>query len=267
MEQEYKRFSEEQEKPVVGKKEIYEHLRALDSNLDRPQHIIICGGAAVVAKYGIHRYTDDIDILDADFNVEAFNELVKKTLNSTSPMIFNDAAKIYINELTADFRNRLIPSDEEYKHLKVDFISKADLISMKLLALRDDDMKDIVELNIKKDDLPVIYSNIMNYAKVSSACVDNIMTNEHIVNNFKVVKALNVLERLGASNPSKAVGDVESLLDLIKFYEKSTGKLPSFSDVEKWQNDILHNVKIKDIADGINSRNIVDVSDDERVSL
>lgn len=139
MEQEYKRFSEEQEKPAVGKKEIYEHLNALDRNLDRPQHIIICGGAAVVAKYGIRRHTDDIDILDADFNVESFNELVKRTLNNPSPMVFNDAAKVYINELTADFRNRLIPSDEKYKHLKVDFISKADGINNKNTTSPSDD--------------------------------------------------------------------------------------------------------------------------------
>jgi hypothetical protein len=197
--------------------------------------------------------------------------LVNETLKGFPSMIINDAAKIYVNELTPNFRERLVPSDEKYNYLKVDFICKADLLSMKLLALRDEDMEDIIKLGIKKDDLPIIYSNILNYAKISSACIDETMMNAHIISNFKVARALNALSNLGVPNPPppENIDKIKTLLDLILFHEVNTGKMPEFSDVKEWQKELLHKTQPSEIAKRIKKEIRIsnNISDDGDFSL
>jgi hypothetical protein len=248
----------------LSRSEIVRILQEWDKTLDRPYHIVICGGAAAIVKYGVDRSTGDIDILDEDFDVETFNKSIEEVFKNTDLPLstINIDSRNYINSLTPNFRNRLEPSNEKYENLKVDYICKADLLSMKLLALRTEkdrgvefdgktDLHDIIKLNVEKKDLPVIYSNIINYANQFSAHTEKHTMNAHIINNFQANRALNTLEDLGFKNPSKNASDVKSLLDLIQFYEKNTGKQPFYPDIENWQKSILLKTNPADIAERI----------------
>jgi len=258
----------------LSKKEIVRILQEWDKTLDRPCHVVICGGAAAIVKYGVDRSTGDIDVLEKDFDAETFNRSIEKVFRDTKLPLstINIDSKNYIDGLTPNFRNRLEPSNEKYENLKVDYICKADLLSMKLLALRTRrdrgvesdgkiDLYDIKKLNVEEKDLPVIYSNITNYANQFSANTETHIINTHIINNFQACRALNTLEDLGFKKPPKIAEDVKSLLDLIQYYEKNTGKQPLYPDVEKWQKSILLKTSPADIAEQLCKEK--DVSEDK----
>jgi hypothetical protein len=157
----------------LDKETIISLLEKLDQRVEEPYDIIICGGAAAITKYNVERYTDDIDFFEVSPESMSFRNLISDVLadNNFELETINSGARAYIDYLSPNYRNRLIPSDVEFKNLRVSFISKADLVSMKICALREIDIHDVNVLGIMDEDLSIINENLTYLAERDPAQV------------------------------------------------------------------------------------------------
>jgi hypothetical protein len=154
--------------------EIVSLLQDLDRNIAEPCRIIICGGAAAIVGYGMKRLTGDIDILEPCPKSESFYKGVKDLSEShgLDPKWINDGIKGFVDCLSQDYQERLIPLSSGFVNLEVFIISKPDFITMKICAWREADKQDVTAIGISKEDLPIIHANL--------AYVLNIARTEHI---------------------------------------------------------------------------------------
>jgi hypothetical protein len=214
-------------------------LKELDRSIAEPCRIIICGGAAAIVGYGMKRFTGDIDILEPQPKSESFYKAVKdlSKIHGLDPKWINDGVKGFLDDLSPDFRKRLIPLSEGFKNLDVLIISKPDLITMKVCAWREADKGDIETLGISQADLTIINSNLAYVAKHSPD---------------RAHKAQLVLSELGVRElriiqPE----DVTSLAELIQYYRQHEKKEASIEEIRKWKSEIGQGTKLSFLAKSI----------------
>lgn len=113
-------------------------LRALAAKLTRPTRLIIGGGGAMILAHHFPLATTDIDgIPGAGMTAEELDPLIKevaKDLN-LSPDWLNPYYVTFTHVLPSDYSSRLILVLEA-SHLKVEALSKEDLLIMKCFAGR-----------------------------------------------------------------------------------------------------------------------------------
>jgi hypothetical protein len=217
-------------------KEIIRLLHELDDYIDEPCKIIICGGAAIIAGFGVERTTGDIDALVVDPKNKSFFESVKQVAenNDLKHDWINDGAKGYIDNLQPSYIRRLIPVNENFKNLHAFFISKADLITMKICAWRELDKKDIDDLGVNQKDLKIINENIEHLSKFDSS---------------KAYKAQLVLSELNLSpKRSFKATEVKTLTELAQFYMQQKNKEPTMVQIVSWKDQVNKGTPIKEIA-------------------
>lgn len=221
-------------------------LKDLDRSIAEPCRIVICGGAAAIVGYGIKRITGDIDILEPFPKSESFYKAVKDLSKSQNldPRWINDGVKGFLDDLSPDYRNRLIPLSEGFENLEVFIISKPDLITMKICAWREADKEDIGALGISKEDLTVINANLAYVAKHSPD---------------RAHKAQLVLSELGIQEVQSLKSDeVTSLAELIQYYRQHEKKEASIEEIRKWKNEIGKGVKPSSLASSISENKQMD---------
>jgi hypothetical protein len=228
---------------VLNESKILYLLRDLDKRLDQPCSIVICGGAAAIVAHGLKRFTGDIDIFEPNPKSKSFynsvNDLIKS--NGLDPSAINDGAKGFVDYLSPNYRQRLIPLNADFNNLKVSFISKPDFLTMKICAWRDTDIRDVVSLGISKDDLTIINENLAHLAHHSP---------DH------AHKAHLVLAEIGAQAlPEIKADEVNSLAELVQFYFEKTGTDATFDEIKAWERDMSLGLDPSFLASLINKEN------------
>jgi hypothetical protein len=218
-------------------------LEQLDQKAKEPYDIVICGGAAAIAQYGVDRFTSDIDILGGSFESASFKDLVSDVLieNNFDLKTINSGANVYSKTLNPNFQKRLVLSDVEFKNLRVSFISKADLVSMKLSALRERDIDDINILGISVEDLPVIDENLAHLVKHDPVQV--LIMKSLLLKREDTQKIKGIEPFVGILKEFFEKEEVKSVLDSMKSLDDVLAKPESFSDfssvVSKIQSEFL----------------------------
>jgi hypothetical protein len=166
----------------------------------------------------------------------AFYNKVRDLLerNGLDPKCINDSAKGFVDYLSPEYKNRLIPLNAGFKNLDVSIISKADLLTMKICAWRESDMQDVTTIGISEEDLKIIKENI-----------------EHITSHSpdRAQKAQLVLTEIGViSVPKLNCEDVKTLTELIQFYCQKNSSNPSIDEIKRWKYEIASGLNASDLA-------------------
>ena len=217
-------------------KEIIRLLHEFDNNIDESCKIIICGGAAIIAGFGIPRTTGDIDVLVVEPKNKSFFESVKRVAenNDLKPSWLNDGAKGYIDYLHPSYKKRMIPVKENFKKLIAYFISKPDLITMKICAWRESDKADVVALGVKQEDLKIIEENIEHLSEIDSS---------------KALKAHMVLSELNLIPQRRLTASkIGTLVELAQFYVQQKSMDPTMAQIVSWNFQANKGTPITEIA-------------------
>ena len=150
----------------MDKNELIEIISELDHNLTASFDIILIGGAAMILCFGAKRTTRDVDvfILRGDSS-ELRNAVKSVSVERQLPEDWlNDAAKGFAGIFLSDFYHRLIPLEYKFNNIRMYVIGKPELIALKIIALREQDLEDLELLlpGITDNDKNVILE-IMNH--------------------------------------------------------------------------------------------------------
>lgn len=138
-------------------------LRRLGEMLEyhRDIEILLVGGAAgmVTGVFAPNRVTTDCDVMvyippDAMSAVELAAERVAEEM-SLSPTWLNSDVQLRLDALPDGWEKRKIPVGT-YGRLRVSAASRPDLIAMKVLAGRDQDIEDLLAMRIRRDDVEFV---------------------------------------------------------------------------------------------------------------
>lgn len=119
-----------------------EALHCLDAFLDRPVHLIVGGGGAMILAHHFSLSTSDIDALPAaGVTVDELQPFIKKVADQLSLPLdwLNPYYSSFTHVLPSDYGSRLVTIDK-FRNLKVDALSKDDLLIMKCFAARQKDV-------------------------------------------------------------------------------------------------------------------------------
>lgn len=159
---------------MLSKDKIIELLHNLDDKLTRKVRLDIGGGAAAILKYGIERRTTDVDIVKSSIPMIQIQDLVEQTAreahippNHHNELWLNDNTKRVKQYLDPDYESRLTRLPDTFKNLDLNFISKADLVIMKLAIdnIRERDINDLVSLNLTLQERNLIHKIIDSISK------------------------------------------------------------------------------------------------------
>lgn len=142
--------------------DIQKMLMRLDSKLDKPVRLILCGGGALILAFGSTRSTVDVDIiapvpLDKHLREKA-NEVAREMHVSADWL--NDGCKGFADYLPRGWQKRLVSIDLGLKQISLFSLGKSDLIMSKLTAGRERDLADLEYLNITQEDADIIYRSL-----------------------------------------------------------------------------------------------------------
>ncbi len=122
-------------------------LTALDRRLDRSVRLIVGGGGAMLLAHHFALSTADIDAVPASgmtiLELEPLIQEVAREL-SLAPDWLNPYYSTFAHVLPSDYGSRLVGIGS-FLHLKVDALSKDDLLIMKCFAARQ---KDVVHARV-----------------------------------------------------------------------------------------------------------------------
>jgi len=149
---------------MLSKDKILDLLHKLDNRLKRKIRLDVGGGAAAILKYGIERRTTDVDVIKSSIPVDAIRDTLQEIAdeariprNSHDELWLNDNAKRVKEYLAQDYEDRLTQIPDIFKNIELNFISKVDLVIMKLSVdkIRDRDIADIsvLKLNLQERNL------------------------------------------------------------------------------------------------------------------
>ncbi|MBC8180351.1 hypothetical protein H8E88_04425 [candidate division KSB1 bacterium] len=129
----------------MDKNELIEIISELDRNLTASFDIILIGGAAMILYFGAKRTTRDIDVLILRGGASELRKAVKKVAeeHELPKDWLNDAAKGFAGILKSDFYHRLIPLEYTFENIRLYVLGRAELIALKIIALREQDLEDL----------------------------------------------------------------------------------------------------------------------------
>ncbi len=116
-------------------------LTRLDQILDRPVTLIMGGGGAMILAHGFPKGTTDIDAIPKGIEINELDPLVKKLakeLNLPYDWI-NPYYSTFSHTLPGDYGSRLITVFSG-NHLKVEALSRQEMLIMKCFAHRQKDI-------------------------------------------------------------------------------------------------------------------------------
>lgn len=159
---------------MLSKDKIIELLHNLDDKLTRKVRLDIGGGAAAILKYGIERRTTDVDIIKSSIPMIQLQDMIEQTAreahippNPHNELWLNDNTKRVKQYLDPDYESRLTKHPDTFKNLDISFISKADLVIMKLAIdnIRERDINDLISLNLTIQERNLIHRIIDSISK------------------------------------------------------------------------------------------------------
>ena len=152
---------------MIEHRKICKMIASLEKYISQPLEMIICGGAAAILAHKMKRNTADVDLLFLSYRPPNFERIKAEIADEFGVDVnwLNEGAKGYADYLPNDFKKRLIRINLEGKLITAWAIGKVDLIVMKLAAFRPEDLEDIDNLGIEKEDIKTIKQAIR---KISS---------------------------------------------------------------------------------------------------
>jgi hypothetical protein len=129
----------------VDKRQLAEIFAELDQRLSTPCEVVLFGGAAMILHYGAERATRDVDALLLRGDIQELRRAVREVAhNHNLPEDWmSDAGKPFADIFPKDFKDRLAPLDLSLKRLRIWVLGLAELVSMKIIALREQDLGDL----------------------------------------------------------------------------------------------------------------------------
>jgi hypothetical protein len=128
------------------------------------------GGAAAILKYGVERRTTDIDVINSSKPIERFKDVLERIAKEVKiPRIpgkeelwLNDNAKSVKQYLPPDYKERLTKINQKFKNIDLNFLSKPDLVIMKLSVdvVRERDVNDISALKLTLQERNLVHNLI-----------------------------------------------------------------------------------------------------------
>lgn len=167
-------------------------LRRLGEALEyhRDIEILLVGGAAgmVTGALAPNRVTTDCDVMvcippDAMSAVELAAERVAEEL-SLSPTWLNSDVQLRLDALPDGWERRKIPVGA-FGRLQVYAASRPDLIAMKALAGRDQDIEDLQAMRIRRDDVEFV-SDYLNSLESKGTKPEQIEEARALLESFEV---------------------------------------------------------------------------------
>ncbi len=140
-------------------------FRAMDEVLGREAYIVIAGAAALVLIGELKRSTADCDVIHADPPLADMKNAIAAVAEShaLSAEWLNTNVSIFADILPADYRARWIHIGT-FGQLTVHALGRNDLVLMKLMALRSQDMDDLDEIKPTQDELRFAISHFPRLA-------------------------------------------------------------------------------------------------------
>jgi hypothetical protein len=162
---------------MLSKDKILDLLHKLDNKLTRKIRLDVGGGAAAILKYGIERRTLDVDVIKSSIPVETIRDTIREIAdeakiprNPHDELWLNDNAKRVKQYLADDYEDRLTKIPDTFKRIELNFISKVDLVIMKLSVdkIRDRDIADISALKLTLQERNIIHKIIDSISRHDS---------------------------------------------------------------------------------------------------
>ncbi len=129
----------------MNKQELAEILRDLDAQLSSACDVLLVGGAAMILHFGASRATRDVDALVLRGDVAELRRAVQRVARTHDlpEDWMNDAVKGFADILPRDFYRRLVPLDLSLQRLRLYVPGRPELVAMKVVALREQDLEDL----------------------------------------------------------------------------------------------------------------------------
>lgn len=144
-------------------------LKELDKQVTYHYRIIIVGGAAMIMYFGASRVTKDIDaILEGDNirEIKQASQIVAEKYNLDSDWL-NDGVKGFASALPPDFNKRITKLELELLNIEVFVLGISEQLTMKIIALREQDLEDIEVLlpQLTEQDKETVIRNMHHISK------------------------------------------------------------------------------------------------------
>lgn len=141
-------------------------LSQLDSKLNNPEDIVLCGSSSVLLQRVSFRQTMDID-----FCTRPSDNIISLVEKYWSDKRLFDLQAIGVIGLLIDYEDRLVPIDLGFKYLRVFCISKRDWIVSKLASPKLDDVLNRSDITL--EDLLWVQENMIYYGGVTDIRASN----------------------------------------------------------------------------------------------
>lgn len=223
---------------MLSRDRIIELLHNLDKKLTRKVRLDVGGGAAAILMYGIERRTTDVDVVKSSIPMIQIKDMIEKTAREAhipptphNELWLNDNTKRVKQYLDPDYERRLTRLPDTFKHLELNFISKADLVIMKLAIdnLRERDIDDLLSLDLTLRDRNLVYRMIDSISKHDPAFARS------MENRFNDLQP----EARGAGRGIFEKKDIKTLEDLCKYSETACNFKIKDEFIAMWRQDLL----------------------------
>lgn len=223
---------------MLSKDKILELLHNLDNKLKQKIRLDVGGGAAAILKYGIERRTTDVDIVKSSIPMENIKDKIEQTAeeahippNPHNELWLNDKTKRVKQYLDPDYESRLTKIPDKFKNLELNFISKADLVIMKLAIdnIRERDVDDLTSLDLTLQERNLIHRIIDSISKHDPDFA------RHMEIKFNELQP----ETRKTERPISDKNDIKTLDDLSEYAEKVCNLKINEKFIAMWRQDLL----------------------------
>jgi hypothetical protein len=145
-------------------------LSKLDGRLAAPFDVVIIGGAAMILHFGASRATRDVDVIVLKGDPRKLRAAVRAiSADMGLPDDWlNDGVKGFASVLPPDFRDRLQRLVYPFEHLGLYVLGLPDQVTMKIVALRAQDIEDLTLLlpRLTSSDRRVVIANMHHLSRL-----------------------------------------------------------------------------------------------------
>jgi len=129
----------------MDSRDLRQRLEEVGRQLVSPHEVVLVGGAAMILHYGAQRTTRDVDVLVTNGDRAELWRAVRAVAHEHGlpDDWITDAVKGFADILPSDFAERLVRLDLRAERLRVHVIGLPELVAMKIVALREQDMEDL----------------------------------------------------------------------------------------------------------------------------